>query len=194
MDSSSHTFRSVRTSLKSLVKDVSTIAKIEEIALEVNKINTNGYLFMKLFLLDLIERDQLLPKIDHTFVLNVLKTVAGTYKKRKNSNEDTDKLRTTFDEFYLEYFSCDRTSMKNLTQILNYTATEVRVLSCNPSSVVIFTDLFVFVQICTNYDNNIKLRFPQHVKNFMKKCLSGNPSRDEVQKVRHFNISFCFNQ
>ena len=75
-------YKTVKTSLKSIVKFNETINKINDAVLNVNNIIIHTYQFIKLYYLHEFNNNEL-PVIDKVLVKNIMKTVCSKEKQDK---------------------------------------------------------------------------------------------------------------
>ena len=91
-------FKSIRTSLKSIIKDSDTQKKINELVIRINDIVIDTYMFIRLYALNLYHKKQAIPELNSNFISYVFMTL-GTRDKRgkKSANEELTK---NLEEFY----------------------------------------------------------------------------------------------
>ena len=62
-------FKSVKTSMKSIIKDVDTQKRINDLVIRINDIVIDVYQFIKLYILKKLNDNQQLPVIDSNFII-----------------------------------------------------------------------------------------------------------------------------
>lgn len=75
MDLSKPFYQTIKTSLKSVVKDPIVIEKLTNAAFLTNRIMTHTLQFMKLFFIHLYDNGKPLPTLDKPFVTSVMKVL-----------------------------------------------------------------------------------------------------------------------
>ena len=75
-------FQTIKTSLKSVVRNETTIEKLTEAALRANRIMTHTLQFLKLYLIHCHDNKKDLPTIDKPFVNAAMKILCIKTNKR----------------------------------------------------------------------------------------------------------------
>ena len=123
---SSH--RTIKCSLKSIVRDETISPRIEELVLHCNAIVIETYQFIRLFCLTKYARRDALPQLDEKFILYCLKAMGKRDNRgRKAQNES---MQTELDTFYISEFKPllahdDKFELRNYTFLLPYLATQM---------------------------------------------------------------------
>ena len=157
--------RCVKTSLKSIT-DKKTIKKINEIVNRCNRIVILTYQFLKLYVLDTYERTLTTPLIDVNLVLNIMKTVCDNPNKAGRKVTKNKELMDNLNQFYRSHFENlidKKENNANLSHVFRYLA----------------------IDIVTNIENNIKLHFLKHLKNYLAylyKVSDNSRSKDKTVK------------
>jgi len=145
---SSH--RTIKCSLKSIVRDERIIEQIEALVLQCNAIVIETYQFIRLFCLTKYAMELALPQLDEKFILYCLKAM-GTRGNRGRKPKDTS-MQEELDEFYnLEF--------KRLL------AHEDKFDLCNYS----FLLPYLAMQMHTAINNNLKEHFVTRLLRFINK-------------------------
>lgn len=135
------TFKCIKTSLKSIIKNDINIDIIKETVIDMNRLVTYAYQFIRLFILHKFHNGQKLPIVNKKFIFTVLRILGkkGSAVGAKAKNiELCEELIAFKDSHFVNTFdNYDPPSYNKKTQILDYIA----------------------VQMCTSYDNNIKLHW-----------------------------------
>ena len=98
-------FQSVKTSLKSVVKDEAIIEKLTNAAILTNRIMTHSLHFLKLYLIHCSEAGDALPTINKPFVNAVMKILCDKTENRgRPPSAETQELKEKLTEFYLEHY------------------------------------------------------------------------------------------
>ena len=174
-------FKTVKTSLKSLVKHDFVIRKINETTITCNKIVTHSLQFLKLYILDKFERNEPLPIIDKQFVTSVMKTICVVPDVGRPCSISTqiikDDLKIFYDLYY-KYLQGEKLSYLNMNTILDYLA----------------------VDIITMYENNIKQHYIEYIEKYVntiwrKKLLVGLIRKKyKTKETRQIKINKLCNQ
>ena len=143
-------FQTIKTSLKSVVRDETTIEKLTEAALRANRIMTHTLQFLKLYLIHCHDTDDALPTIDKPFVNAAMKIVCIKTNNKGRPNRETIELKQQLTEFYNEHYTplrepSDVIEYANLNTVLNY----------------------MVIDVITMYENNIKQNFFLYVDRFV---------------------------
>ena len=123
---SSH--RTIKCSLKSIVRDERIIEQIEALVLQCNAIVIETYQFIRLFCLTKYAMKLALPQLDEKFILYCLKAM-GTRDNRGRKPKNTS-MQEELDEFYnLEFKQLlaheDKFDLCNYSFLLPYLATQM---------------------------------------------------------------------
>ena len=97
---SSH--RTIKCSLKSIVRDETIIPQIEAIVLNCNAIVIEAYQFIRLFCLTKYAKGAELPQLDEKFILYCLKAT-GT-RDNRGRKAQKESLQAELDAFYISEF------------------------------------------------------------------------------------------
>ena len=81
------TYKTVKTSLKSVIKNDIVLDTINETVIKMNKIVIHTYQFLKLFCLHKFDKGGTLPELNSKFIVLIMKTVATSDKKGKSPTE-----------------------------------------------------------------------------------------------------------
>ena len=170
-------YKTFNIPLKKIIKNVDEIDnKLEDAVKRTNKIVIHTYQFVRLWIISKHNDNKVIPKItEDTFKL----AFRALSKKPKGNKPKGDnlKLYIEFVEFYDKVYSklgyVDKVDTTNLSQVLNYTATDMK----------------------TNYDNNIKMHFTNHLKRFVNTCfrekhnkiLEDYKGKDKIAKRKELN-------
>ncbi len=126
-------FRMVKCPLKSVLKNYDIIQPIIENAVkDINQLVIYGYQFIRLYFLDKFNKNEDLPTINKSFILDILKTI-GTTKTNKGKQKTDTKIankdtKTDIRKFYDNEFSKlvdEKISYSNMTHIVEQTAKEM---------------------------------------------------------------------
>ena len=100
----STTYKTVKTSLKSIVKDKSTIITINNAVKQVNKIVIHTYNFLKLYCLHTLSTTNKLPTITEELINNISKIMCKEDPRGSKPSEDTQKIKDTLKTFYNNHY------------------------------------------------------------------------------------------
>lgn len=153
-------YKTIKTTLKSVLKDFQIQPQIENLIHEINDLIIHVYQFIRLYLLNLYDRELEFPEINEQFIISCIKTL-GTRDNRGAKSKDI-KLLEILDNFYTtEYqplLNHQKTNLRNKTFLLPYIATQV------------YTSLTV----------NIQEHFVQHILRFINKTTTDITQDKEV--------------
>jgi hypothetical protein len=117
-------YKYVKTSLKSIVKDKSTILTLNKMVCNVNKIVIHTYNFLKMYCIHHYTENGLLPIIDKNLIVYIMKTVSKP-DQEKSYKEENQIKKNKLEEFYDKYY--EPTIMENrklpgiyLAQVFEY--------------------------------------------------------------------------
>ena len=140
-------YRTIKTTLKSVIKNPDLIPKVEKLVTEINDLAIHSYQFIRLYLLKLYNDNQPLPTINETFVKYCIKTL-GIKDTRGAKSQQQDLLKMLNDFYESEY-----------KPLLNHQKT----ILTNKSQIV----AYLSIQIFTCLEVNIKEHFVQHLLRFI---------------------------
>jgi hypothetical protein len=92
IDPSKSYYQSIKTSLKSVVKNAVVIEKLTDAALLTSRIMTHTLQFMKLYFIHCYDNGQTIPKIDRPFVTAIMKTLCDTPASGRPPKAETIQL------------------------------------------------------------------------------------------------------
>ena len=154
-DPSDSFYRTIKTSLSSITTDYDVIFTLEEAVFNAHRISIHTLQFLKLYLIYSFETTQLLPQINHSLIINIMKTLAPKQTRGGRPPKDvTAELKTQLHAFYLQYYQPTMVkeesplSYEHMNTILEYMA----------------------VTIETGYLNNIKQHFVSCVERYVNVC------------------------
>ena len=160
-------FKSIRTSLKSIIKDSDTQKKINDLVIRINDIVIDTYQFIKLFVLNKLNTNLAIPTIDINFIKYCISTL-GTRDNRGKKTVETPLLQE-IQKFYTDEFQPINNHQKydfiNLSYIFPY----------------------VYTSIHTSIMNNIKEHFAKRLSKFIS--IFGGIHYDKNYKGKHKNKS-----
>jgi len=155
-------YKTVKTSLKSIVKTQGVIDKIEKAIIDINTIIFHTYHFLKLYYIS----SKTYPNIDADFVRAIIKTLFKKTPQGAKPKKNTllrAKLQDFYDETYISFMPDNIPSYTNLTNVIEY---EIE-------------------GIITNFENHIKL----HFWNFLNKYINVFSHKyDHEQKIRNCEV------
>jgi hypothetical protein len=158
-------FKSIKTSLKSIIKDSNIQKKINNLVIRVNDIVIDAYQFIKLYVLKKLNNNQEVPTIDTNFIKYCITTL-GTRDTRGKKTVDTPLLQE-IKEFYTTDFQ----------PINNHQKHQLNNLS--------FTLPYVYSSIEVSITNNIKEHFAKRLSKFIS--IFGGIYYDKYYKGKHTN-------
>jgi len=162
-------FKSIKTSLKSVLKHPEINTKIlNDAVVKSNKIVIHTLQFLKLYLLDYYENNnQTLPVISKELINNSMKVVCGekTEKRGKPAKNETiemkDILTTFYNHHYLPLTQNDPIDYAGLNTVLDYLKEDV----------------------ITMYENNIQLHYVEYVERYVNVVWKKKMIMDKIRKL-----------
>jgi hypothetical protein len=162
-------FKSIKTSLKSVLKNPEINSKIlNDTVIKSNKIVIHTLQFLKLYLLDYYENNNnTLPDINKELINNSMKVVCGEKKEKrgKPANKETTELKNTlmsfFNEHYLPLTRPDPIDYAGMNTILDYLKEDV----------------------ITMYENNIQLHYVEYVERYVNVVWKKKMIVDKIRKL-----------
>ena len=127
-------YTTVKTSLKSIVKNVKIQEDINDIVQRVNVIITHTYTFIKMYSLYYYEKNESLPDINQKFIVCIMKTLCSFDPRGRKPNEKTSEILKDLQNFYKNHYVDTMNkedlylSFTHLSQIIEYEATSI--LTC----------------------------------------------------------------
>eukprot|EP00912_Choanoflagellata_sp_UC4_P000109 UC4_evm1s74 len=142
----------VKTSLKSILRDYENQRAIQNIVFRCNDIVTEAYQFIRLYCLHLFHRKQDLPELNERFVLYCIKAVGETSNRgRKPAAGD---LKSKLDTFYEDHFKevlahNEKHDLCNLSFNIPYLATQMHTAIHNNLKEHFIKRLLRFINLTT---------------------------------------------
>ena len=165
-------FMTIKCPLKCVLKNYDVIQPIiEKAVIDINEIVILSYQFIRLYLLDKFNNNQLLPIINKQFVLDVMKTISspntksGQKVKEENIKNATGKI--DIKQFYKEVFydlvssnnkTYKKPSYTNKTFILEQTAKEMITCIETNISTHFIKHLFKYINCLFKYPRTIEIK------------------------------------
>lgn len=123
-------YKSVKTSLISIIKDKTNISKINDIVSIVNKLDTHTYNYLKLYCLYEYDKSGIVPIIDTILIKSIIKTIGVKNNAgKKNSNEKKvimNKLQIFYDNEYKNLLGNEKKiSFTHLNTVLDYESVDI---------------------------------------------------------------------
>lgn len=184
-------YKTVKTSLKSIVKYDHTIEDINRIVINVNDIVIHTYQFIKLYYLHQYHNKLDIPEINYEFIKSVMKTICNRDNDNKCGRKAKDeiiKLRKNLQTFYDKHYSKlmegeNKMYYTHLNTLLDYEATKIQ--TCYENHIIAhFYDFFNrYVNVMANKlkeEDKIKKKYKD--KDEQKKQL--NKYRAELKKIK----------
>lgn len=146
-------YRSLKTSLHSVLKTHNKISFIQNIVINVNNLRFHLLQFTKLYFLYLLNLNKSFPVLHRDFFSCVVRVLTVSKSKRKAFIKNND-LFEQVSQFYNE----------NYKKLINFDENVINIDGIQNTVRYMITD------IITDYENNIKMRYFDHVKNYID-CL-----------------------
>jgi len=115
-------YRTIKTSLKSIIKDPEIHNKINELVIHCNHIVIDAYMFIRLYALKQYHLNEVIPILDEDFISYVIKAL-GTCNNggRALKNKDlTDKLNNFYIKEFQPIFNHQKFNLNKLSYTLPY--------------------------------------------------------------------------
>jgi hypothetical protein len=160
-------FQTIKTSLRSVVKNPVVIEKLTDAALLTSRIMTHTLQFMKLYFIHCYDNGQPIPKIDRPFVTAIMKTLCEAPASGRPPKAETVQLKAHLAEFHSEHYQPimqDTLNYKHLNTVLDYMSTDIE----------------------TMYENNIKQRFCSYVERFVNVSLQ---KRERIEAIKESDLT-----
>ena len=125
---SDQNYQTIKTSLKSVVRNNVVTEKLTNAAILTSSIMTHTLQFMKLYFIHCYDHDQPLPNLDRPFVTAVMKTLCEAPTSSRPPKQETQEAKAVLAQFYVEHYQPimqDTLNYKNLSTVLDYMAIEV---------------------------------------------------------------------
>jgi hypothetical protein len=160
-------YKSLKVPLKHIGKNGDILETIDDTVLVMNKIQTYGMQFIKLYVLNFYEKYKKLPKFSLKFIKCSLKTCCKAPTVGKKPSIETQKMMNKMKVFYDEHF-------KNLN------------IECDLSYLHMNTLIdYVAESILTMYENNIKQNYVNCVIKFINIHFG---KRDTIKNIKESSI------
>jgi hypothetical protein len=162
-------FKSVKTSLKSILKhpEINTPI-INDAVIRANKMVIHTLQYLKLYFLDYYEKNNhKLPIISKEFINNSMKVVCGEKEENrgkppsKETIELKEKLTTFYKEHYLPTMQNDPINYTGLNTVMDYLKED----------------------IMTMYENNIQLHYVDYVERFVNVVWKKKMITEKIRKL-----------
>lgn len=156
-----------KTKLENIILNKPTLAKINRVVCDVNKIVISTYQFIKLYLLYLYENNYKFPEFNQKFIETCMKVVTKPSNGRgKPPNKETLKLIKKLHRFYTKHYSKTITDSKlcssGINIILKYEA----------------------IDMLKNYTNNIMFNYIDRLNRSVNITFN---LYDKIQKIKENN-------
>ena len=153
-------YKTVKVSLKSIVRNEQSIVKINKMVQTMNKIIIHTYHFIKLYILTTYNDYDKIPDINMKFVTRIIKTFCERDNRGRQFKEDD--LSDNINEFHETYYKGimneeNDISYTGLTQLIEYQATSV----------------------VTAFNNHIQ----EHFESFINRIVNRYFNKDEKVKI-----------
>ena len=165
-DSHISSYKTIKTSLSSITSDYDVFFALEETVFKAHHLAIHTLQFLKLYLIHTFETTQLLPKVDHALIINVMKTLAPKQTKGGRPLKNiTVELKIQLQAFYVQYYQPTMVkdepplSYEHMNTILEYMA----------------------VTIEAGYLNNIKQHFVSTVERYVNVCFD---KKSKVESIK----------
>ncbi len=165
-------YKSIKLPLKYILKNTNVnLPKITNAVIMCNKIVINTLMFIKLYLLDYIQKNKTLPNIDKVFVNSCMKILCNEHISGRPSKKEIKELKDNLTNFYNINFKPlikdTKLEYTNLNTVLDY----------------------LTINIITMYENNIKLHYIEYVERYINVIFN---KKESIKKLKKEEINeFC---
>eukprot|EP00835_Amoeboradix_gromovi_P000151 NODE_5_length_49639_cov_0.484336.p13 type:complete len:322 gc:universal NODE_5_length_49639_cov_0.484336:40963-39998(-) len=160
-------YQSIKTSLKSVVRNDVIIDKLQEATKRANTIMTHGLHFLKLYMLHCYETGVPFPVLDKDFVKEVLKVSRKVATSGRPAGEKANTVKKLLREFYDEHYKA-------------YVSEEI------PFTYMDTAVSHMAVEVITMYENNIKAHFVEYVERFVNVAWD---KKDALMEIKNSDAS-----
>ena len=177
-------FRTIKTSLKSILKDAATVQPvINQLVIKCNNIVTETYQFIRLFCLKRYHDKKPIPVLDEKFILYCIKTL-GTRDARgkKAANKDLEaELQAFYDTEFKSLLShTDKFDIKRMSYVFPYLAEQIHTGLHNNIKIHFYTRLMRFVNITAqNYETGLSKEEANTARNELKRSINEDAAPPE---------------
>lgn len=151
-------YKTIKAPLKSIIKHDITLNIINEIVLNINKINIHTYHFNKLYCLDTFNKTGHLPEINSTLINMIMKVLCEKKPVKKGSplSDENQMLNNKLTKFYDDVYSKLITDDETLT----YT---------HLNTVIDYEKVTIMTGIENHIQNNFYIMFSRYINILMDK-------------------------
>ena len=164
-------FKSIKTSLRSIIRNEEHLEIIHKTVLTAHKIIIHTLQFMKLYFISLYENKKKFPKINQAFIMKIIRMI-----RDNNHLETRDESNNELLNFYRKYYSP--------------TIYDREEFNCS-----YINGLFEYAskRIVTDYENNIKQHYVEYIERFINvvykkdekiKNMKDKEKREFIAKLR----------
>lgn len=146
-------FQTLKTTLHTVTKHQNILDTVNQIVLKINQLRCHMLQFTKLYFLHLFHNKQPFPIVDRGFFQCVIRTLTVSNRKRNDFSTNKD-LFENISHFYSTHYK----------DLRNVNETDIDITSMRTIVNYMITD------VITDLENNIKMRFYNHLKNYVN-CL-----------------------
>jgi hypothetical protein len=153
-------YRTIKTSLKSIIKDTEIHKQINELVIKCNNIVIDTYMFIRLYALHLYHKKENIPDLNSNFISYVFMTLGtrDTRGKKSTNGDLTKKLDEFYKKEYQPIFNHVKYDLKGLSFTLPYISINIETMLTTNLKEHFIKRLFRFINIFSNkyYDVNYK--------------------------------------
>lgn len=150
--------RTIKTSLKSIIRDDHIKDKINELVIKCNYIVSDTYQFIRLYCLYLYKNNKDIPKLNNTFISYCLKTMGIRDKRGKVATDDalSKELNVFYEKEYQPIFNHQKYNLTGLSFTIPYLVNTIETCIDNNLKEHFVKRLFRFINIFAgkHYDDN----------------------------------------
>ena len=155
-------YTTVKTSLKSVVKNDSVIKIINKHVVMVNKIVTHTYQFLKLYCIHTFDTTNQLPTIDRLLIYSIMKILCKEDPRGRKPDEETDNLKVVLKQFYDNHYKKllykeEILTYTHLSNVLEYEAVNMVTVISNHIQNHFYTFFNRYINVTQKYDTKVEL-------------------------------------
>jgi len=186
-------YRTIKTSLKSIIKDPEIHNKINELVIKCNHIVIDAYMFIRLFALYKYKNNQSIPDLDSDFISYVITTLGTKDTRGKQSKNTTliNELNNFYTTEFKPIFNHEKYDLKCMSFVIPYICQTMETCITTNLKEHFIKRLFRFINIfCGKYydekyskiieDDNKKYIISKSIR--ITKKIKNNKSLKEKEK------------
>lgn len=180
--------KTIKTSLKSIIKDQCIIPIIEDAVNRMNKLVIHTLQFIKLYYLDQLINHKTIITINNKFINNVMKIIGTRTSSGRKCNQKIEllkqQLKIFFNESYKQYLYEEDIPYINLNTVMDYEAVAIETMFKNHIMNNFSSYVNTFINGILNVHEKIQ-HIKDTIKDGMKQKLEIRQYRSEIRKLKN---------